>query len=291
MACRNRHWGSCGTPVLSHRVSTSQAGQAFHPAGRHRSSAAARNVTGFEYNSDMPEQPAPPTNQRKPSAGPPRPQVLPLVPGFARPPDERRPLPDAGAVRRLPLPDFAPPYDDELPASGQPPAASPSWPAGIAPAGDKPAAPANSPAGSRQAQDPPGAADPGREPPGRPAGPGHADRDPAAASGWPGQFAQVLAETLAGSRPPRQIVPWTTEQARRHIRRLGPMLAAGERPVVRRVVASHPAADVVEMTIVVRFGPRVRALAIRLERDEPRCAGPGRDARAERWLCTAVEAA
>src|SRR2546430_1731629 len=28
--------------------------------------------------------------------------------------------------------------------------------------------------------------------------------------GWPGQFAQVLAETLAGSRPSRQLVPWTT---------------------------------------------------------------------------------
>ena len=109
--------------------------------------------------------------------------------------------------------------------------------------------------------------------------------------GWPGKFAQVLAETLAGSRPPRQIVPWTSEQARRHIRQLGPMMAAGERPLVRRVVASRPAAGVVEMTVVVRFGPRVRALAVRLERDGPRRAGPGRDARPARWRCTAVEAA
>jgi hypothetical protein len=200
------------------------------------------------------------------------------------------------------VPDFAPPYDDELPASGRAPTAPSGGPSDIAPAGaeDWPAgskqthgppagqAPApDCPAGFRQADGPPAA----REPRDCPARPGPTDQDPASARNWPSQFAQVLAETLAGSRPPRQITPWTTEQARRHIRRLGPMLAAGERPVVRRVVASRPAADVVEMTIIVRFGPRIRALAIRLERDEPRCASPGRGARAERWLCTAVEAA
>ena len=69
------------------------------------------------------------------------------------------------------------------------------------------------------------------------------------------------------------------------------MLAARERPLVRRVVASRPAADVVEMTVVVRFGPRVRALAVRLERDGPHRAGPGREATPARWRCTAVEAA
>ena len=54
-------------------------------------------------------------------------------------------------------------------------------------------------------------------------------------AGWPSQFAQVLAETLAGSRPARQLAPWTTEQARRRIRQLGPMLATDQRPKVRRV--------------------------------------------------------
>ena len=48
------------------------------------------------------------------------PVVLPLVPGFGRPPAERRPLPDAVAVRMLAIPDSAPPYDDEV-AAGQPP--------------------------------------------------------------------------------------------------------------------------------------------------------------------------
>jgi hypothetical protein len=95
----------------------------------------------------------------------------------------------------------------------------------------------------------------------------------------------VLAETLAGSRPRQQIVPWTTERARNHIKRLGPQLASPQQPRVRRVVTFHPSSDVMEMTAVVGFGPRVRALAVRLERDNSGSATP------PRWLCTAVEAA
>lgn len=211
----------------------------------------------------MPE-PTPPTNCQRPAPGSPRPKVLPLVPDLSRPPGRRRPLPDAAAVRPLPVPDSAPPYDDE----SQPTAPRLAELATAPPAG-RPGAPQS-----------------------RPPQPRPPDRSPAAdGRGWPGQFAQVLAETLAGSRPHRQIVPWTNEQARKRISRLGPMLAAGDRPVVRRVVASSPAADVVEMTVVVRFGPRVRALAVRLERDGPRSATPGRHARQARWLCTAIEAA
>jgi len=137
--------------------------------------------------------------------------------------------------------------------------------------------------------------------PGRAARPG---ADQAAAAGseptgdqvWPSRFAQVLVETLAGSRPPRQMVPWTTQRARSNIQRLGPTLSAGQpaarqRPLVRRVVTSRPTCDVVEMTVICGFGPRIRALAVRLERTTPRDATPGQPARAARWLCTAVEAA
>ena len=125
--------------------------------------------------------------------------------------------------------------------------------------------------------------------------PGGAGRREAAAGsqpppGWPSQFAQVLAETLAGSRPPRQLVPWTTERARTHIRRLGAQLSAAEQPRIRRVITSRPASDVVEMAVIVGFGPRVRALAVRLEQAGP-TAAPGRPARPPRWVCTAVEAA
>ena len=180
--------------------------------------------------------------------GPGRPaERAPAAPGC---PGVRRPLPDPIAVRLCRIPDPAPPYDGE------------------AAAGTRPAAP-----GSRA-----------------PANRGRAGRparlsvpEPAEFPGWPSRFAQVLAETLAGARPPGQMVPWTTEMARRHIRRLGPELASVQRPRVRRVVTFHPCADVMEMTVVVGFGPRVRALAVRLER-----AGP---AAQDRWLCTAVEAA
>ena len=186
--------------------------------------------------------------------------VLPLVPGFVRPPARRRPLPDAVAVRMLPIPDSAPPNDDE-------------------PGVRVPARRLTAVAG-------PGATG------GRTAAAGPRAQDGAAAPpGWPSQFAQVLAETLAGSRPQRQIAPWTTERARRHIRRLGPLLAAGQQPRVRRVVTFRPATDVVEMTVIVGVGSRVRALAVRLERDGPHRASPGRDAQAARWVAVAVEAA
>jgi hypothetical protein len=119
---------------------------------------------------------------------------------------------------------------------------------------------------------------------------GIARRSPEPA-GWPSKFAQVLAETLAGSRPPAQLAPWTTERARSHIRKLGPLLTAGQQPQVQRVITSAPSAGVVEMSVVVGFGPRVRALAVRLEQTQARPATAGHPARQARWLCTAVEAA
>jgi hypothetical protein len=109
----------------------------------------------------------------------------------------------------------------------------------------------------------------------------------------------VLAETLAGSRPASQIVPWTTQQTRRRISQLGPMLSAGHRPRVRRVIVTSPAGGVLEMTVVVAVGDQVRAVAVRMERTPPaasqaRAATRSRDAyqrvRSD-WVCTAIEAA
>jgi hypothetical protein len=166
-----------------------------------------------------------------------------------------RPLPDAVAVaiRRIRVPDSAPPYDpyDDADPDDQPqPAGLAEWVA-AAQADQQP----------DQAEEPP---DPGE---------------------WPGRFAQVLAETLAGTRPPQQVRPWTTEEARRRIRQLGPMLQAEQRPRVRRVLTSVPRPGVVEMTVVVGLGQRVRALAVRLEHAEPPSG------QADRWVCTAIEAA
>lgn len=102
---------------------------------------------------------------------------------------------------------------------------------------------------------------------------------------WPRQFAVLLAEGLAGVRPVRQVLPWMSEQGSIHLHRLLPLFAGGHRPRLRRVITAQPAADVIEMTMIVAFGPRTRALAVRLEQ-RPQAARPSRP----QWRCTAIEA-
>lgn len=127
---------------------------------------------------------------------------------------------------------------------------------------------------------------------------------------WPVQFARLLIESLAGARPVRQIMPWTSERARGQLRRLLPLFGTGQRPRVLRVITKRPTREVIEMAVIVRVGARTRALAIRLERAAAprqllRCAtpavgGPGRHdpqatanttATALRWVCTDIETA
>ena len=170
-----------------------------------------------------------------------------------------RPLPDLTAVRLAAVPDSAPPYDRELPAD--------------APSDSAPAVPARPV--------------PRRPVPRRPVRGGRGTGNPE----LPGRFAQVMAETLAGSRPARQADSWTSESARKRIRQLGPLLAVGQQPRIQRVVTSRPAADVMEVAAVVGFGARTRALAMRFEHEAAQPALPGRPAKAARWLCTAIEAA
>ena len=216
--------------------------------------------------------PSPPASPREPRSGARSSAcclVLPLVPSLGRTPARRRPLPDAVAVRLVAVPDSGPPYDDERAPA-------------IHPDPERPRRLTLTTAGPDPADQPAAADKPRPSPP--PGG-------PAAPVGWPSQFAQVLAETLAGSRPPGQLTPWTTDQARKRIRQLGPTLAAGVQPRVRRIVTSRPSAGVVEMTVIVGFGPRVRALAVRLERDTRQIASAGRPATPPRWVCTAIEAA
>jgi hypothetical protein len=132
----------------------------------------------------------------------------------------------------------------------------------------------------------------GAEPPGpsltfSAARPSAGTADPAVA--WSRQFAQVVAEILAGARSPRQIAPWTTERVRDRIILLTQTLSAGQKPRIRRIVTSRPAALVVEMTVVLSFGPRSRALALRIEQLPGRRPAPGLPARPARWLCTEIE--
>jgi hypothetical protein len=231
-----------------------------------------------------------------------------------------RPLPDLTAVRLAAVPDSAPPYDRELPADatsdsayshggstaeqdasvtlGERPAVSgtsdqpapsqavpgqavPSRPVPSRPVPSRPVPSPSVPSQPVPSQPVPGRSVPGRSVPGRGAG------NPE----LPGRFAQVMAETLAGSRPARQADTWTTESARKRIRQLGPLLAVGQQPRIQRVVTSRPAADVMEIAAVVGFGTRTRALAMRFEHEAAQPALPGRPARVARWLCTAIEAA
>lgn len=220
------------------------------------------------------------------------PALPPERPGCPKAPGGTRPLPDPAAIQLFLVPESAPPYDEDVPAGETGGGGLPVPPVhGTEPRGRG--------GGWPPARAPRGAERPGRDD-NRPARDGRRGAPaavPGVPPGWQNQFAQILAETLAGARPPRQIVPWTTEEALRRIQRLGPRLASEQRPRVRRVLTSLPAPDVMEMTVVVGFGPRVKALAVRLEQTRARPAtAPGRGAvagrqAAARWVCTAVEAA
>src|SRR6516225_626315 len=105
------------------------------------------------------------------------PALPPERPGCPKAPGERRPLPDPAAVRLCLVPDSAPPYDDEV-AAGVPPRSG--WGA-VGPA--RPMDDRLQTGGPRTSRSVAGGG---------------------SAPGWQSRFAQVLAETLAGSRPPRQ---------------------------------------------------------------------------------------
>jgi hypothetical protein len=97
----------------------------------------------------------------------------------------------------------------------------------------------------------------------------------------PTQFAILLSETLAGVRPAQQLTPWLSQRATLHLHRLMPMFRIGHQPRVLRILTTRPDPDVIEMTVIAAFGPRPRALAIRLEH-QPQQA---------RWQCTDIESA
>jgi Family of unknown function (DUF6459) len=191
-------------------------------------------------------------------------------------------MPDLSSLRLVKVPSTAPPYDcqvhgarcpagadvvpavPDLPVAPISPAAAVSSAAAVSPAAVSPAAVSQLSA--------------------RPA----AAADPVAAR--PRQLAVVIVEVLAGVRPDRQLVPLATDRVRARVGNLAPLLAAGRRPRIARIVMSQPADRVVEMTVVVNFGARSRALAMRFEHAAARPAAPGWPARPARWLCTALEA-
>ena len=206
-----------------------------------------------------------------PSAGPP---AGPLAGPPSASPSARAPVPASafGGLRLVEVPGGWPPYDCEVHGTACPAACEASVP---------------SPYAHREWGAPEGPEPPGPSltfSAGRPA-----DGVPDPVVAWSRQFAQVIAEILAGARSPRQLAPWTTERVRDRISLLTQTLTPGQRPRIRRIMTSRPAARVVEMTVVLSFGPRSRALALRLEQLPGRQPAPGLPARPARWLCTEIE--
>jgi hypothetical protein len=153
------------------------------------------------------------------------------------------------------LPDLAPPIDDAEGTASRPldadRAAGSRWPAPDASARRR-----------------------GADDGGRPAGPDE----------WPQRLARMITEALAGSRPAQQVLPWMNDRARRQLQRMRPGFGAGQRPRIVRILSTRPAPGVIEMSVIAGFGPRTRALALRLE-----CLPSPR--RGTRWICTEIEAA
>jgi hypothetical protein len=191
---------------------------------------------------------------------------------------------DLSAIRLLALPELGPPFDDD-PAAAR--AGADTVAAGHGAPDPGTAAPAPGQGTVRT-----GAAAPGLD----------ADDD------WARQFARLLTEALSGARPVRQILPCTSDRARIQLRALMPLFAGGQRPRLLRVIATRPARDVIEMTVIAGLGARTRALAVRLQRADPAERPPAwltpanpvgqrqvseRPARpaGPRWLCTDIEAA
>jgi hypothetical protein len=198
---------------------------------------------------------------------------------------------DLSAIRLLALPDLGAPFDDDPAAAS---AAADTAASGHGAPGLGAAAPTSKQGSARTC-----AAAQGLD----------ADGD------WARQFARLLTEALSGARPVRQILPCTSDRARVQLRALMPLFAGGQRPRLLRIIATRPARDVIEMTVIAGLGARTRALAVRLQRADPaerpawldpagsakqrqlsalstRAAQPGKAAAATpRWLCTDIEAA
>ncbi len=91
---------------------------------------------------------------------------------------------------------------------------------------------------------------------------------------WAARITLAVLEVMTGARPPTQVLRWTTPEVyavlARRSARVGRRVAEGRAPrarqriVVQRVRVCEPADGVAEVALVVRHGPRVRAVAVRL---------------------------
>ncbi|HSR22458.1 MAG TPA: Rv3235 family protein [Candidatus Eisenbacteria bacterium] len=185
-------------------------------------------------------------------------------------------------LRRLPVPDREPPFDDEAPRSSAdrlPGLATDAVQGTLAlafvlPTG-VPATPAPPPdlrLVAAEASGDPDEADFGPQPTAR--------ADLPEPRQWAGRFVQAVVEVLAGDRPAGQLVRWTSSSVYDDVSSRVVAAARRETPargVVRSVHVTEPADGVAEVAALVRRGMRSTAIALRLE---------GMDGR---WQCTALE--
>jgi hypothetical protein len=108
---------------------------------------------------------------------------------------------------------------------------------------------------------------------------------------WALAFGQASVEAVLGDRPVNQLLRWATPAVYRELAYRSRVVAQATlrqsgghgprrpavRPQVRQVRLCFVDAGIAEAAITVQYGPRVRAVAARLEHD------------AGRWLCTALE--
>ncbi len=99
---------------------------------------------------------------------------------------------------------------------------------------------------------------------------------------WAGRMGLAAIEVARGVRPAQQLMRWTSPAihaslVRRQMRAVRRGRATRRPLVLRRVTCCHPRDGIVEATVVVQDGGRVRALAMRLQ---------GQD---HRWVISALE--
>jgi hypothetical protein len=78
---------------------------------------------------------------------------------------------------------------------------------------------------------------------------------------------RLLLEVVVGERPSRQVAGWVSPRVLAGLDQWSPRQRAGlgRRPVLRSVRVTEPAESVAEVSAVVLFGDRIRAVALRLE--------------------------
>ena len=178
-------------------------------------------------------------------------------------------------LRRLPLPQSAPPFDDERDAGGpgREHGQTQPWSRSQAPPTQGALALSFSLPGGISAE--PEASSQLRLLTAAP--PADGLPDPAR---WTARLAQAIVESLYGPRPLQQLIRWTDERVYRglvHLAATRPPSSGNVAPQLRALRVCRVNDRVAEASVVVKLGHRCRALALRLVADK------------NRWVCVSLD--